>query len=96
MNSFSLKSSSDSPQQQDDSYMPAQAAAEYSGYSVQYLRRLLSTGVVAASRIGQVWLVSKVSLDAYIKRIQNEKDRRYGPRVFHEFMQEHHDDQASS
>ena len=33
------------------------AAAEYSGYNEQYLRRLLRAGRLEGIKIGQVWLI---------------------------------------
>ncbi len=75
--------SSDPP----DAYMPAQAAAEYSGYNLQYIRRLLSSGSLEGVKVGQVWLVKIASLDAYLKSLRKTDDRRYGPRVYQEFIE---------
>ena len=75
------------PSDQPDAYMPAQAAAEYSGYNLQYIRRLLSTGSIEGVKVGQVWLVKVESLDAYLKSVRKSDDRRYGPRVYQEFIE---------
>lgn len=40
-----------------DNYMSIQAAAEYSGYNLQYIRRLLRTDTISGLKIGQMWLV---------------------------------------
>ena len=72
---------------QPDAYMPAQAAAEYSGYNLQYIRRLLSSGSLEGVKVGQVWLVKVESLDAYLKSVRKSDDRRYGPRVYQEFIE---------
>ena len=69
-----------------DNYMSIQAAAEYSGYNTQYLRRLVRSGAIEGLKVGQVWLVSIASLDEYLARIRNSDDRRFGPRVYQEFM----------
>ncbi len=46
---------SSSPSAKADTYMPAQTAAEYSGYNLQYIRRLLVSGTIAAViRLGQL------------------------------------------
>ena len=34
-----------------------QAAAVYSGYSMQYLRQLLRNGQLVGLKVGQVWLI---------------------------------------
>jgi excisionase family DNA binding protein len=66
--------------------MSIQAAAEYSGYNLQYLRRIVRKGEVEGVKVGQVWLVNLTSLDAYLERVQNTDDRRYGPRVYQEYI----------
>ena len=39
-------------------HLTVQAAAVLSGYSIQYLRRLLRDGTLEGVKIGQVWLIS--------------------------------------
>jgi hypothetical protein len=48
---------SSSPSDKADTYMPVQTAAEYSGYNLQYMRRLLVSGAIEGVKVGQVWLV---------------------------------------
>jgi excisionase family DNA binding protein len=43
-----------------------QVAASYSGYCLQYLRRLLRNGKLEGVKISQLWLVDKSALDLYI------------------------------
>jgi len=69
-----------------DNHMSIQAASEYSGYNLQYLRRIVRKGEVEGVKVGQVWLVNLASLDAYLKRVQNTDDRRYGPRVYQTYI----------
>jgi len=57
-----------------------QAAAAYSGYSTQYLRRLLRNGKLAGTKVGQVWLVEKGAFDLYLKDAQVSTDHRFGPK----------------
>jgi len=57
-----------------------QAAASYSGYSTQYLRRLLCTSKLAGIKIGKLWLVDKGDLDLYIEQAQDATDQRFGPK----------------
>jgi excisionase family DNA binding protein len=71
-----------------DNHMSIQAAAEYSGYNENYLRRLAKAGAIKAIKIGQMWLVTIDSLNAYLKSVQSADDRRFGPRVYHEHIQQ--------
>jgi excisionase family DNA binding protein len=64
-----------------EKYTTVQAAAQVSGYNVQYLRRLLRAGKLAGIKIGQVWLISLASLTAYIQQAEEAVDRRCGPKV---------------
>ena len=60
--------------------MSVKAAAESSGYSIQYLRRLLRNGRLDGIKIGQVWLIEMASFESYLRNSQMLCDRRYGPR----------------
>jgi hypothetical protein len=71
-----------------DGHMSIDAAVEYSGYNAQYFRRLMRKGAIEGVKIGQIWLVSIESLDAYLESIRESDDRRYGPRVYHEYVSE--------
>ena len=48
-----------------NNHISVQVAASYSGYSTQYLRRLLRTGKLEGVKIGQTWLIEK-ALSMYI------------------------------
>ena len=74
-----------------DNHMSTQAAAEYSGYNVQYFRRLMRAGVIDGIKVGQMWLVNIDSLDAYLKSVRQTDDRRYGPRVYQEYINKQED-----
>lgn len=60
--------------------LSVKAAAEYSGYSQQYLRRLLRLRKLAGLKLGQVWLIKVVSLDSYLDNSLNSSDQRYSPK----------------
>ncbi len=70
-----------------DNHLSIQAAAEYSGYNVQYLRRLVQSKVIKAVKIGQMWLVAVDSLNDYLKSVREASDRRFGPRVYQEYVE---------
>ncbi|RJP50262.1 MAG: helix-turn-helix domain-containing protein [Anaerolineaceae bacterium] len=63
-----------------NNHISVQAAASYSGYSLQYLRRLLRNDKLEGIKIGQLWLVDKGALDAYIEQVQDATDQRFGPK----------------
>ena len=60
-------------------HLSVKAAAQYSGYNEQYLRRLLLAGRLKGIKIGQVWLIKLASLEAHLRKGQMAQDRRYGP-----------------
>jgi len=51
-------------------HISVKAAAECSGYGAQYLRRLLRSGRLEGMKIGRIWLISLVSLEAQLSRGQ--------------------------
>ena len=63
-----------------NNHISVQAAAEFSGYSLQYLRRLLRCGKLSGFKIGQVWLIDKDTYDAYLEKASLAKDQRFGPK----------------
>jgi excisionase family DNA binding protein len=65
---FSFNPQTDSPEVVLEKHISVKAAAEFSGYSVQYLRRFLRAGRLEGIKIGQVWLISLASLEAYLTR----------------------------
>ena len=64
-----------------ENHLSVKAAAERSGYSLQYLRRLLREDLLDGIKIGQVWLIKMASLDAYLKYANSMGDGRCGPRA---------------
>jgi hypothetical protein len=65
----------------ENSYIDVQKASKQSGYSAQYLRKLLRHEKVQAIKIGQLWLIVYQSLREYIEVASTTEDHRYGPRV---------------
>ena len=55
-------------------------AAELSGYSMQYLRRLLRSGHLSGRRVGTLWLLDLGSINSYLQQALHSMDRRCGPR----------------
>ncbi len=63
-----------------DNIISVKAAAEYSGYSSQYLRRLLRLGKLAGLKLGQVWLIDVDSFELYLSEVGKSQDHRFGPK----------------
>ena len=61
-------------------HLTVQAAADVTGYNIQYLRRLLRSDKLEGIKIGQIWLIEMQSLETYLQRVENTSDRRCGLR----------------
>ena len=61
-------------------HISVQAAADVTGYNIQYLRRMLRSGSLEGIKIGQMWLIDMDDLETYLKRGESTSDRRCGPR----------------
>ena len=64
-----------------DEYITVRAAAEFSGYNQQYLRRLLRKGVFRTRKIGQIWLIDQRNFKDYLDGANQSKDKRFGPQA---------------
>lgn len=63
-----------------NNHISVEAAADFSGYSLQYLRRLLRSGKLEGLKIGQIWLIDKGAFDGYLESVNGASDRRFGPK----------------
>jgi len=63
-----------------NNHISVQAAANLSGYNLQYLRRLLRTGKLSGLKIGQIWLIDKDDFVDYLEAANDTSDRRFGPK----------------
>ena len=63
-----------------NNHISVKTASKYSGYSLQYLRRMLRSGRLSGLKIGQLWLIDKHIFDAFIESTKVSQDRRYGPK----------------
>ena len=77
----SFNPQTDSPEVVLEKHISVKGAAEFSGYNIQYLRRLLRKGYLEGIKIGHVWLIKLASLEAYMKRATCMSDGRSGPRL---------------
>jgi len=63
-----------------DNKISVKAAAQYSGYASQYLRRLLRLRKLTGFKVGQVWLIEMESFERYLSEVENSQDHRFGPK----------------
>lgn len=63
-----------------DDWITTRQGAELTGYSVQHIRELVTTGAVKGQRWGRDWQVSRRSLLAYQKRAEQAGEKR-GPKT---------------
>ena len=57
-----------------------ETAAAVSGYSRQYLRRMMRLDKLTGLKLGQLWLIEFTSLEAYLERAAQSQDLRFGPK----------------
>lgn len=57
-------------------WLTIKEAATLAGYHENHIRRLVRSGEVKAKKIVIVWLVSRKSLDAYLRRQEQQGERR--------------------
>lgn len=63
-----------------DNLISVKVTAIYSGYSTQYVRRLLRSRRLNGLKLGQLCLIDKQALDIYLEKEKASKDRRFGPK----------------
>ena len=61
-------------------WMTTQEAAEYSGYDVQYVRRLARQSKIGAVKKGRDWWIDVEKFTAYLRTMIESKDGRAGPK----------------
>ena len=69
-----------------DNHILVKIASFYSGYSIQYLRRLLRQARLKGIKLGQVWFIDKNALDRYLKQATQTADNRCGPQSENIFL----------
>jgi len=70
-----------------DNHISVRIVSIYSGYSIQYLRRLLRQTRLQGIKLGQIWFINKSALDKYLKQATQTVDNRFGPQGEHIFQQ---------
>jgi len=57
-------------------WLTVDEAAKLAGYHEDHIRRLVRSGEVKGRKVVIVWLVSRKSLDAYLRRQEQRGERR--------------------
>ena len=60
-------------------HITVKTASKYSGYSEQYLRRILREGMFKTRKIGQLWLIEQADFGKYLSDATKSADKRFGP-----------------
>jgi hypothetical protein len=63
-----------------NNFISVSSTSRLTGYSQQYLRRLLRMGKLQGIKVGQIWLISLPSLECHLQKAQSNHDQRFGPR----------------
>ena len=56
-------------------HISVQTAADFSGYSLKYIRRLLWCGKLSGLKIGQLWLIDKQDFDSFLQKVKETVDQ---------------------
>ncbi len=59
-----------------DDWISTREAAKLSGYHVKHVQRLIRAGELKARKVVIVWLVSRSSLTAYLRRQDQQGQKR--------------------
>jgi excisionase family DNA binding protein len=63
-----------------EEWLTTDQAADFSGYHVIHLRRLIRAKKIKGRKFGPVWQVNKASLNEYIRAANKSGDKRRGPK----------------
>jgi excisionase family DNA binding protein len=61
-------------------WITTKEASEISKYHPEHIRRLIRTGEIEAQKFGEVWQVSRQSLQVYLRKVEKLGERR-GPKM---------------
>jgi excisionase family DNA binding protein len=64
-----------------EGWITVQEAAKLTGYSEQYLRRLIRNKKIPAKKLSFLWLVEVAPLLEYVAEAKQASDKRFGPKV---------------
>jgi excisionase family DNA binding protein len=65
----------------NEGWITVQEAAKLTGYSEQYLRRLIRNKKITAKKLSFLWLVEVAPLLEYVVDAKQSSDKRFGPKV---------------
>lgn len=62
-------------------FLTVKQASERSGYSAEYIRRLIRSEKIEAEKVGTVYFVSTQSIDSYTDKMKSDANPMTGPRL---------------
>ena len=57
-------------------------AAELSGYDIEYIRQMIRSGTIKASKRGRDWWIDRKAFISYPQGLSAPGDKRRGPKEF--------------
>ncbi len=60
-------------------WISTEEAAELSGYSVEYIRRIMRRKKVKAEKRGSMWWIDKASMEKYVRHMQELGPAKFDP-----------------
>ena len=60
-------------------WISIEEAAQASGYHPNYVRKLVRSGKVSATKKGPMWWIERDSLKAYVEQMKELGDQRFNP-----------------
>ena len=62
-------------------FVTVQEASRISGYSQQYIRRLLRKEILGGIKIGNIWLLNLTQFQVFLQAAEQALDQRYGAKL---------------
>jgi len=60
-------------------WITTKEAAELTGYNLEYIRRMIRGGVIAAEKKGRDWWVDRASIEAYAEEMEQLGTAKHDP-----------------
>lgn len=60
-------------------WITTQEAADLTGYNLEYIRRMIRGGVIAAEKKGRDWWVDRASIEAYAEEMERLGTAKHDP-----------------
>jgi excisionase family DNA binding protein len=61
-------------------WVTTKEASDLSGYNLEYIRRMIRRGVIAAEKRGRDWWVDRASIEAYVREMKRLGSQKHAIR----------------